>query len=48
MLGVLREAVARIARHFDDFIIDDFFFTNCTCAACRAQRDAFNAAQGVS
>ncbi|MCL2810843.1 MAG: permease [Clostridia bacterium] len=48
MLAVLREAVARIAKHFDSFIIDDFFFTNCTCATCRGARDTFNSAQGVT
>jgi len=48
MLAALREAVARIATHFDSFIIDDFFFTNCTCATCRAERDAFNAAHNIT
>jgi len=48
MLAVLRAAVERIARHFDAFIIDDFFFTDCTCDTCRAEQQAFNAAHGVT
>ena len=30
MLANLDEAVTFTASHFDEFIIDDFFFTNCT------------------
>ena len=48
MLGVLREAVARTAKHFDEIILDDFFFTNCTCDSCRAGKDAYNAANGIT
>ena len=32
MRAKLREVSAFTARHFDEFIIDDFFFTNCMCA----------------
>ena len=35
-------------RMFDEWIIDDFYFTNCTCAACRSGRDAYNAAHGIT
>ncbi len=31
----LVEKVKYIARHFDEFIIDDWFFTMCTCDECR-------------
>ena len=48
MLSELREACAFIGSHFDEFIIDDFFFTNCTCDACRAGRDAYNRENGIT
>ena len=48
MLSRLREASAFTGAHFDEFIIDDFFFTNCTCDACRAGRDDYNRAHGIT
>ena len=48
MLAELREVCAFIGRHFNEFIIDDFFFTNCTCEACRRGRDAYNREHGVT
>jgi hypothetical protein len=30
----VREIVERTARHFDEIILDDFFFTNCKCELC--------------
>ena len=48
MLASLHEACAFIGKHFNEFIIDDFFFTNCTCKACRGGRDAFNRANGIT
>lgn len=48
MVGRIRQASAFLARHVNEFIIDDFFFTNCTCEKCRAGRDAFNAAHGIT
>ena len=30
----LKEVVEYTARLFDEFILDDFFFTNCKCASC--------------
>lgn len=47
MLAWLREAVTFTASHFDEFIIDDFFFTNCTCADCVRERDRFNQQNGI-
>ena len=47
MRAKLREVTAFIGAHFDEFIIDDFFFTNCTCADCAAARDAYNRAHGI-
>jgi len=35
---LLRDVVALTASVFDEFILDDFFFTNCTCEACVAAR----------
>ena len=43
MLETLRAACAFLGEHFGEFIIDDFFFTNCTCDRCRAEKDAYNA-----
>ena len=48
MTARLREISAFIGARFDEFIIDDFFFTNCTCEGCRAGRDAYNRAHGIS
>lgn len=48
MLSTLRRVCETTGRLFDEFIIDDFFFTNCTCDACRAGRDAYNAAHGIT
>lgn len=30
----VREIVEHTARHFDEIILDDFYFTNCKCALC--------------
>lgn len=35
MRNHLKETVEFIAKEYDEFIIDDFFFTNCTCDDCR-------------
>ena len=48
MLSELREASAFIGKHFNEFIIDDFFFTNCTCEACRKGRDSYNREHGIT
>ncbi len=48
MLSRLREVSAFLGRHFDAFIIDDFYFTNCTCDACRRERDRYNQAHGIT
>ena len=47
MLAQLKEVSTFLGQHFNEFIIDDFYFTNCTCDACRAGRDAYNAAHGI-
>ena len=31
---MLKEVVEYTARHFDEVILDDFFFTNCKCESC--------------
>ena len=38
MREYLVKTVAYTARHFDEFIIDDWFFTTCTCDECRAAK----------
>ena len=48
MRAKLKEVSAFIGAHFDEFIIDDFFFTGCACPDCCGARDAFNRAHGIS
>ena len=48
MLAELRKVCSFIGGHFDEFIIDDFFFTNCTCEACRRGRDEYNREHGIT
>ena len=48
MLAKLREVSAFLGSRVKEFIIDDFYFTNCTCEKCRAGRDAYNAAHGIA
>ncbi|MBQ9408082.1 MAG: permease [Clostridia bacterium] len=48
MRETLSKACAFLGEHFNEFIIDDFFFTNCTCDKCRAEKDAFNKAHGIT
>ncbi len=48
MMNTLKEVCEMNARVFDGFIIDDFFFTNCTCEKCRSERDRFNAENGIT
>jgi hypothetical protein len=38
MRDYLVKTVKYTARHFDEFIIDDWFFTYCTCDECRAAK----------
>jgi hypothetical protein len=37
-LEELRQAILFTAQHFDEFILDDFYFTNCKCESCRAAK----------
>lgn len=48
MTDRLKEVCSFLGEHFNEFIIDDFFFTNCTCEACRTARDAFNRENGIA
>ena len=48
MLARLKDVCTFLGNHFNEFIIDDFFFTNGTCEACRKGRDAFNRARGIT
>jgi hypothetical protein len=34
----LKKAVVYTAEHFDEFIIDDFFFSQCRCEDCRKEK----------
>ncbi len=48
MMDMLKKVSELNARVFDGFIIDDFFFTNCTCEKCRSGRDEYNAQHGIT
>lgn len=48
MMNTLQQVCELNAKVFDAFIIDDFYFTNCTCEACRKGRDEYNEAHGVT
>lgn len=48
MLETLRKASELNGKLFDAFIIDDFYFTNCTCEACRKEHDEYNKAHGIT
>ncbi len=48
MLETLKKASALNGRLFDSFIIDDFYFTNCTCDKCREGRDKYNKEHGIT
>ncbi len=48
MMDTLKKVCEMNARVFDGFIIDDFFFSNCTCEKCRNGRDEFNAAHDIT
>jgi len=44
----LRQVSAFTAQHFDEIILDDFFFTGCSCKACIRARDQYNASNGIT
>ena len=48
MRARLREVAAFTGAHFDEFIIDDFFFTNCMCPDCVREKEAFNRTHGIT
>ena len=48
MLSTLQQVCELNAKVFDAFILDDFYFTNCTCDACRRERDLYNATHGIT
>ncbi len=48
MMSTLQQVCELNAKVFDAFIIDDFYFTNCTCKACREGRDIYNEASGIT
>lgn len=48
MLATLKKASELNGKIFDSFIIDDFYFTNCTCKACRDGKEAFNKANNIT
>lgn len=48
MIAKLKRVSAFLGGHFDEFIIDDFFFTGCTCEKCRAEKESFNRQNGVT
>ena len=48
MTDRLKDVCTFLGEHFNEFIIDDFFFTNCTCDACRKGRDTYNKKHGIT
>ena len=48
MLTTLQQVCELNAKVFDAFILDDFYFTNCTCDTCRRERDLYNATHGIT
>ena len=47
MRAKLKEVSAFIGEHFDEFIIDDFFFTNCACPDCVKGTNEYNQLHGT-
>lgn len=48
MMSLLQQVSELNAKVFDAFILDDFYFTNCTCEKCREGRDKYNAEHGIT
>ena len=48
MMSTLQKACEMNARVFDSFIIDDFYFSNCTCEKCRSERDKYNKEHSIT
>lgn len=48
MMHLLQQVSELNAKVFDAFILDDFYFTNCTCEKCRNGRDRYNAEHGIT
>ena len=48
MMNTLQQVCELNAKVFDAFIIDDFYFTNCTCESCRKGRDEYNATHQIT
>ena len=48
MLATLKKASELNAECFDSYIIDDFYFTNCTCEKCRSEKEKFNKKHGIT
>ncbi len=48
MLEQLRQVSKFNGEHFKAFIIDDFYFTNCTCETCRKAKDEYNKANNIT
>ncbi len=48
MMSALSRACALNAKVFDAFIIDDFYFTNCTCKTCRTEKENYNREHGIT
>ena len=48
MLATLKKASELNAECFDSYIIDDFYFTNCTCEKCRSEKEKYNKKHGIT
>ena len=48
MMTLLQQVSELNAKVFDAFILDDFYFTNCTCQKCREGRDKYNTEHNIT
>ncbi|MCR4739660.1 MAG: hypothetical protein K5886_05280 [Lachnospiraceae bacterium] len=48
MLNELKSVSSFLGSMFDAFIIDDFYFTGCTCEKCREEKDKYNKEHGIT
>ena len=43
----LKAISSRLGQLYDEFIIDDFFFTTCSCESCRKAKEKYNLEHGI-
>ena len=47
MMDTLKQVSELNAKVFDAFILDDFYFNNCTCDTCRKEKEKYNQEHGI-